>query len=87
MEMILKRAKSRHTLMAHIAVLTEICALQELKKDTAVTRSVLATVQSLLTIRDESKLRHLAVLMTGLRNSYAAMHEECTAIQTYCHQD
>ena len=68
--------------MAHPAVdvLTEICGLQELKKDTIVTKSVLATATNLLSIRGEGRLKYLTLLMTKLRESYATMLE---SVQRY----
>ena len=66
--------------MAHLAVLTEICGLQELKKDTIVTKSVPATAANLLLMRDEGRLKCLALLMTKLRESYATMLE---SVQRY----
>ena len=68
--------------MAHPAVdvLTEICGLHELKKDTIVTKSILATAANLLLMRDEGRLKCLALLMTKLRESYATMLE---SVQRY----
>ena len=59
--------------MAARAVLTEICELQELKKDSIVTKSVLSTAQSLLMLKEEIELSRLAHLMTELKSSFDSM--------------
>ena len=61
--------------MAHPAVLMEICRLQELKKDTIVTKSVLPMATNLVSMRDEGRLKYLTLLMTKLRELDATMLE------------
>ena len=65
--------ETRVSMMAAEEVLTEICNLKELKKNTTITRSVLSTAQSLLLLKDEHKSAHLAHLITNLSSSYTAM--------------
>ena len=62
--------------MTAAVVWTEICELEELKKETTVMKSVLGTAQSLLALKDESQLKLLALLMSKLRSSYSKMLEK-----------
>ena len=67
------------SMMAGERVLTEICNLKELKKNTTITKSILLTAQSLLLLKDENKSAHLTYLKMNLSPSYTQCRTECNS--------
>ena len=63
-------AASQSKSSAATAVLTDILKLEELKKDTLVTRRVLATVKHILALKDKTQFE---LLITNLMKSYSTM--------------
>ena len=53
--------------------LRDILDLEELKKDTVTTRSVLASAKCLIGLKNETEQQHLALLVTKMRESYSDM--------------
>ena len=53
--------------------LRDILHLEELKKDTVTTRSVLASAKRLIGLKNETEQQHLALLVTKMGQSYSDM--------------
>ena len=68
--------------MAARVALTAILELEELKKDTAVTRSVISSAQQLLTMHEEGEV-HIQRLMCKMRQIYRI----CEALPTSCYRE
>ena len=65
---------------AAAAVLTDILKLEELQKNTPVTRRIVGTAQHILTLKDPDKTQ-FELLITELTKSYSAMPKKTSRLK------